>query len=113
VRIETPADYWALVDDCWQQLLEIVGHHIQLDAPAHEKPGEGDSPMTGRNVLQELGHLKKTRDPKIVRYFNAAWCMASEAYCWSVDRWGDFCDLCSEEWVLHDKPAQDPTVAES
>lgn len=51
-------------------------------------------------------------DPKIVRYFNGAWCLASDAYAWSVPFWGAFCDLCSEEWVLHgDTPDEAPDVA--
>jgi len=110
--LDSPDAYWKLVNDGWDDLLNIIAHHLDLEYPAYESPGDPTSLMTGRNVLQEILHLHKTRDPKIARYFNAAWCLASDAYAWSVPFWGAFCDLCSEEWVLHgDAPDEAPDVA--
>ena len=104
--------YWKSVNDGWDDLLNIIAHHIDLNSPAHDIPGDGTSPLTMRTVLEELIHLKKTQDPKIVRYFAAAWCLASDAYAWSVPFWGSFCDLCSEEWVLQgDEEPDVPDIA--
>jgi hypothetical protein len=92
--------YWATVDKWWDQLLEIASHHLDLQSPAFEKPGDPESAMTGRTVLEELIFLKRARNKKLPRYFNAIWGMASESYAWSVPGWGQLCDLCSEEGVL-------------
>lgn len=96
----TKAEWWSNVDSAWDDLLEIIAHHLSLSSPAHETPGDGATPKTGRTILQELSHLKETRDSKLARYFSAVWCLASDAYAWSVPGWGEFCDLCSEEYVL-------------
>jgi hypothetical protein len=29
--------------------------------------------------------------------------MASDSYAWSVPSWGQFCDLCSENWVFDEE----------
>lgn len=101
---ETSEEWWALVDYWWDELLGIIAHHIQITSPAYDPPGqslEQGGVLTGRTVLEELGHLRSTRDRKrLPRYFHASWALASEAYAWSVPGWSVLCDLCSEEWCL-------------
>lgn len=99
MRIDTKDDWWSAVDGAWGDLMEIVAHHLDIFHPAYEVPGDATSPPTGRDVGDELVHLKKTRDRRLARYFAASWGMASEAYCWSVPNWGTLCDLLSEESV--------------
>ena len=101
--INAKEDYWGLVNHKWDDILRILNDQLDLGALAFEIPGDPESPITHRTVLEELLILKRTQDPKIVRYFNAAWGMASESYCWSKPSWGQFCDLCSEEWVLNEE----------
>jgi len=105
-EIKNKKDWWQVVDDNWDCLLEIVLHHMKFAAPAYEKPGDDKSPKTGRTILEELDFLRKIRNPKLVRYFSASWCMASDAYAWSVPGWGAFCDLCSEEWIFNEDDLQ-------
>lgn len=105
-RIDSVSDWWQVVDDNWDDLLEIIAHHMDLGHPAYEIPGNDKSKMTGRSILREVHHLKSTRDQRLCRYFAAAWSLASDAYAWSVPSWGALCDLCSEEWVFD--PEQNP-----
>jgi len=100
--IASKEDWWNLVDSTWDDLREIVFHHISPWAPAHEAPGDAASPRTGRIVEDELEHLRATRDKRLHCYLNVSWCMASDSYAWSVANWGAFCDLCSESWVFQE-----------
>jgi hypothetical protein len=106
MKIDSLKAYWNAVDLQWDNLLDILSDQLDMDSLAFEKPGNPESPMTGRGVLAELIHLKKTRDQRICRYFNAAWGLASEAYCYSKPAWGLLCDLCSEEWVFNEVETQ-------
>ncbi len=93
--------YWQTVDLHWDNLLKIIGHHLNLADFAYENPGQSNSPLTGKSVLDEIIYSKQTRNQKLVRYFNGVWCLASESYAKSrVPSWGVLCDLCSEEWVF-------------
>lgn len=103
---ETAEEWWTLLDDRWDYLLEIIGHHLDFDHQAFDPPGtpiERGGKFTGRNVMAELHHLKRTRDRRMARYLHATWGLASDAYAWSVPAWGDLCDLCSEDWCLNDE----------
>lgn len=92
--------YWQVVDAHWGNLLSIIAHHLDMCHPAYEVPGNEKEPPTGRMIGAELEHLRKTRNPLLGEYFAVVWCLASEAYAWSVPSWAAFCDLCSERWVL-------------
>jgi len=98
----TAADWWDIVEDQWSNLLAIIFHHIEASHAAYEEPGNAKSPATGRTIREELTHLRDVKDTKLCRYFAAAWCLASDAYAWSVPGWGQLCDLCSEEYVLYE-----------
>lgn len=100
-EINNAADWWKAVDDEWDHLTAIIFHRIDPHHPAHETPGDPETPKTGRTILAEVEHLRVTRDVRLARYFHAAWGMASEAYAWSVPGWGTLCDLCSEDWAIH------------
>lgn len=98
--IDDANDWWETVDGQWSNLLEIIGHHLDLYAPAYFVPGDSESTPTGRTILEELEFLVDRHDSKLAAYLGDAWCMASNAYAYSVPGWGDFCDLCSERGVL-------------
>lgn len=95
-------EWWLQVHNHWDALLNIIADQMDLNHEAFETPGNPESPMTGRKILQELIYLKEFRDSKLARYFNAAFHLASEAYAYSVPGWNQLCDLCSEEYVLHE-----------
>lgn len=102
MRIETPQNWWKVVELQWDNLLSIIADQMNLSHLAYKTPGDADSPTTGRSILQEITRLRKIHDPKLARYFHAAWGLASDAYAWSVPGWGSLCDLCSEEWALYE-----------
>jgi len=104
-EIAIPHDWWSLLNEHWENLLEIIGHHIDFNYPAFDPPGDSNGFPTGRKTYAEMEHLRKTEDPRLARYLGAAWCLASEAYAWSVPSWGVLCDLLSEEYVLDEGAA--------
>ena len=101
--IKTKEDWWHLLDANWENIKRIVFHHLDPNAPAYEEPGNKDSKLTGRLLFLELEALRVNRDPQMHRYLNVSWCMASDAYAYSVPSWGEFCDLCSENWVFDEE----------
>ena len=101
--IKNKEDWWQIVDDNWGYLKDIVFHHLDPNAPAYVIAGDRTSTLTGNLLFKELEILKETRDPKLHRYLNISWCMASDAYAYSVAGWGQFCDLCSEGWVFDEE----------
>ena len=70
--INNVGDWWAAVDGAWGDLTDIVAHHMDVFHPAYEVPGDAKSPPTGRDIGDELTHLKTTRDRRLARYFAAA-----------------------------------------
>jgi len=89
-------EWWDLVDYHWDNLLEIVFHHIDAFAKAYEIPGNKQSDFTGRNIVEELAYLRENKDEKLESYLSESWFLASDAYAWSVPSWGVLCDLLSE-----------------
>ena len=102
MTIENKEDWWRYLYDHWENIKSIIFDHLEPNHSAYETPGDKNSPLTGRLLFSELEFLKENRDPKICRYLNVSWCMASDNYAWSVPSWGVFCDLCSESWVFDD-----------
>lgn len=111
--IKNAATWWKALDTEWDDLYEILAHHMDMGHPAHEKPGRGSTPRTGRDISRELAWLRIHRDPKIARYLFGAWNLASEAYARSrPPGWSTLCDLLSEEWAVQpDAPDYDEVNA--
>ena len=65
---KTKDEWWALVDLHWDYLLAIISDQIDLESPAYERPGQSDSPMTGRNIYDELGNRMKQNYEDRTRY---------------------------------------------
>jgi hypothetical protein len=107
-KMTNAEEWWTAVDECWGDLLRIIGDQMLMDCPAYDTPGNAQTPMSGRTVEKELEHLRETRDGRIARYFHAAWGIASDSYAWSVPGWGVLCDLCSEEWCIREEPEETP-----
>ena len=104
--IKNTNDWWRTVDENWDNLKDIVFHHLDPILPTYDEPGAAETPRTGRTIEGELEWLKAHRDVKLHRYLNTSWCMASDSYAYSVPGWGDFCDLCSESWVFEEHNGQ-------
>ena len=97
----TIEQWWALVDEWWAELLSITEKYVKLD-----KPVEKDGKMLGINGYIHMAQLKQERDPKLVGYFDTAWCNAPDVGWIHAQRgWGVLCDLCSEQWVFDPEPS--------
>lgn len=102
-------EWWEIVNHWWDQIVDMASDQLDLSSPAFQTPGKPESPMTGRTVMEEMNSLKQNQDPKLARYFNAVWGLASDAYAYSKPGWTQLCDLCSEEYVLYENqiPSED------
>ena len=104
MNINNKNDWWTLLESNWDNILNIASDQLDVNSLAFEIPGNPESKMTGRNVLQEMNHLKIIKDSNISRYLNAIWGLASDAYARENRRgWKIICDLCSEEYVLYEE----------
>lgn len=103
MSINTKEDWWDLVDSQWDNLLVMAGDQLDFNYPAHVVPGDPQTALTGRTILEEMVYLKKSRNQDLARYFNAIWGLASDSYAYSKPGWSDLCNLCSEEWVFDEE----------
>jgi len=92
--------YWAIVDTCWDD----INHILNLYLPTHMRQWI-DGTALEKTLGEYLIELKETRNPRIVRAFNAAWwnCPEEDAGEWKHKSWYVLCDLCSEEWCLYEE----------
>lgn len=96
---KTKDEWWSSVDDNWQNLLGILRCFIGM--ADHENI---DGKIIEGTRAEEINQMKEKRDSRLVRYFNAAWLNAPDvAGLWEIKGWNEMCDLCSEEYVLHEK----------
>jgi hypothetical protein len=101
LNITNSQQYWQVIEDNWDDLLNIVSMYIDVNHPAYEIPGKCESRLTGNNCLQEMIFLKKYHDRRLIRYFFAAWNLAPDSRgIHNIPKWNILCDLLSEEWVL-------------
>ena len=101
--INNKEEWWKLLDEHWDNIRDIIFHHLDPNAPSYTIPGDNKSALTGLLLFKELEVLRDARDPKLNRYLNVSWCMASDTYAYSVPSWSQFCNLCSENWVFEEE----------
>jgi hypothetical protein len=99
VRIESRRSWWLAVEERWEDLLDIMRRFL---------PTEGyedrDGKILEKPLWMKLVSLKENLDPELARYFHAAWAAApDDRSIHSLPSWGVLCDLCSEDYVLHDE----------
>jgi len=102
--IKTKDDWWNIVNKNWDNILNMAADQLDMKYIAYEQPGDPNSKILDRTILQDMIYRKVKKDPNLARYFNAIWHLASEKYAYSKPGWGHLCDLCSEEYVLYDEP---------
>lgn len=92
-------EYWEIVDTCW----EDISHILNMYLPTFNNKWI-DNTKLDKTLGEYILELKDSRNPRIVRAFNAAWWSAPDDIgIWDNPSWGKFCDLCSEEWCLHEE----------
>lgn len=105
-QINTPDDWWKLVDQHWINLLQcfqLVGMPLSLDEKGYWWALGTDKQATrhDKSLVVTIEELKKNRDPKLVQFFHHCWWAAPDSrkiHGWPS--WHVLCDLCSEEWVF-------------
>lgn len=96
--------YWNIVDTYWKD----INHILNLYLPTFKNQWIDGSKLDC-SLGEHIENLRKTQNPKIVRAFNAAWfnCPEESSGEWAHKSWGILCDLCSEEWCLHEEKEEE------
>jgi hypothetical protein len=90
--IQTPEDWWNLVEERWEEL-----HAILYSLTSLEELGKAELAKTSKD-WQSLGSC-----------FQYAWFAAPDSpEIHQIPGWGVLCDLCSENWVFQDDSGPDP-----
>jgi len=94
------AQYWQNVDAYWEDLIHILNVYL----PTFNKRWI-DSTLLDKTLGEHIIELKETRNPKLVRAFNAAWfnCPHDNAGEWAHNSWNILCNLCSDELYLYEE----------
>jgi hypothetical protein len=96
-------EYWNIVNTYWEDIRLI----LDLYLPTFKNQWIDGSELD-RTLGEYIEILREEKNPRIVRVFNAAWFAAPDDMgIWNNSSWGKFCDLCSEEWCLHEEKETD------
>jgi hypothetical protein len=96
---KTKEEWWQMLDENWPDLLDILYRWIGMDDRENV-----DGKITNEARAVEIERMRKEHNPAIVRYLSAAWCNAPDVMgLHSIPGWNMLCDLCSEEYLLHDE----------
>lgn len=103
-RIETPEDWWNLLDEIWDDILVTTQKlGFDLGVLATEDLTRDGRVLDGRTCLEDVIAAKNGRNWERVRlYLGAFWSAAPDSP-WICDlpAWHQLCDLCSEDWVFN------------
>ena len=99
----TKDQWWALVDEFWPSLLNIMNRYIPLKNYKKIDDVKGVVPAD-KPAYITVEELKHSRDPVLIRYFFAAWEAAPDSkHIHKIKNWDLLCDLLSEEDCLRDE----------
>lgn len=93
-------EYWDNVNAYW----EDISHILNVYLPTFKNRWIDGTPLD-KTLGEHIIELRETRNPKLVRAFNAAWwnCPEENSGEWAHKSWLIFRDLCAEEWCLHEE----------
>lgn len=99
MNLTNKEEWWQALNENWDQLIGILYQFIPMSQYIDYRQNMTDKPMG-----QIIENLKQNQDSEIVRYLNAAWASAPDHISiHKIPCWGLLCDLCSEEWCLHEE----------
>ena len=111
MRINTPDDWWELLDASWDNIIMIFD---RVGAPLHthrwdETTSKDDLPQVHAHTLrEELYNLRTTRNhERLHHWLERVWGAASDSpriHEWPG--WSQLCDLCSEYGVAYPPPME-------
>jgi hypothetical protein len=101
--IETKEDWWGLVDNYWEQLIDIGCRWVDMTQPATVDLTTS-TPFIGLTIFDDLEQAKQKRDwERLWLYFSMFWAIAPDnPSIHYIPHWYDLCDLCSENWVFQE-----------
>lgn len=106
-KIETPADWWKVLEDHWndiQQCFALCGAPMTLEEEGYWWADSfgGEVIRHDKSLIRTLEDARKYHDNEMMaRLLNACWIAAPDSrkiHGWPS--WHVLCDLCSEEWVF-------------
>lgn len=101
--IKTPEDWWAVLDESWDDLRLTIGLYLDMEAvPDPERTGVSNPDGLPLGVM--LKQWKEGRDhDSLLRVLNETWARAPDRpEIHQNPAWAELCDLCSEVWVFHE-----------
>ncbi len=110
MRINTPDDWWELLDASWPDILNIFRRLVALDTYVwDETTSKDDLPLKhDHTLLQELHNLRTARNHKQLHHWlERVWGAAPDkATIHEWNSWSALCDLCSEYQVAYPPPME-------
>lgn len=111
MSLDTPEDWWAMLDAHWPNIIDIFS---RCGAPLDEicwrdEPG-GEEIFHEDTLIVTLEKSKRDRDhEQMIHFLQLCWMAAPDKpYIHEWPSWGHLCDLCSEQWVFDpEEAAQD------
>lgn len=108
LKIETPTDWWRVLEDNWEDVYDFVCNHSSKRLSKLEP--ELDPEERPFSKAAEAWKKERKYEP-FVRLFNNAWWKAPEYTCRDHPGWMPICTLCSEEYVLYHEEEEETTNA--
>lgn len=104
----TADEWWELVDNQWEFLLEIFGQFLPMYKEAPESlytEVSPTNPKVANTAWDDVENCKAKRNhEKLRQYLFACWESAPDnSSIHSIPGWGSLCDLLSESWVFENQ----------
>lgn len=103
MKIESREDYWNIVREYKQDLLNIMWQFIPM-----EKHEWHDGTFLEKPLHRKIDEMIDNEDPEFNSVLQKTWWLApDDPSIHRIKSWYILCDLCSENWVLYE---DDPTI---
>lgn len=94
---KTKDEWWAVVNNYWDDLLLVVGKYVNLS----EFSGLKGEEFVTETLLSTAIKAKRDKNTDLVMLFENAWSAAPDSGSIHGNAaWGILCDLCSESYLL-------------
>ena len=100
---KTKQEWWEQVDQSWADIMNLADQFTSLSQIVESEVKFINSVYKGTR-REYMKKLKNNADPKLVNILNEIWGSAPDTpTLHKLKGWGSLCDLCSEEYVLHEE----------
>jgi hypothetical protein len=95
---ETYDEWWLLLNDNWSDILNIFYQYLPMS-----EFEDINGNLLGNPLSEHIESMRRHKSIDMPRYLNAAWGAAPDhPGIHGIPGWHVLCDLCSEEWCLHE-----------